>query len=70
MSNSIKAREQRCRRAPYEMSCLLNKSRARYWSIDNQCGYRIVNYRINGVVAGSRYELTLEDVEDICGFGE
>ncbi len=70
MSNSIKAREQRCRRALDEMGYLLHKSRARHWSIDNQCGYMVVDYRINGVVAGSRYELTLEDVEDICGFGE
>ena len=63
MSNTISAREQRCRRALLKTGCELHKSRAKYKRSGDLCGYQIVDFRINGVVAGPWFELDLEDVE-------
>ncbi len=69
-SNTKEAREKRCRYTLRKGGCSLHKSRARSWSYDDQCGYMIVNDHINGVVAGSRFDLTLEEVEDYCDISE
>lgn len=62
MTTVEKRMEQKLRRALYKAGYQLHKSRARQINIDNLGGYMIVNYYINGVVAGSRYELDLDDV--------
>ena len=46
------------KKAGYE----LHKSRVKNIHADNLGGYMIINPYINGVVAGSRYELDLDDV--------
>lgn len=42
----------------------LDKSMTKTTNADNQGGYMIVDLNSRKVVDGSRYELTLEDVED------
>ena len=50
----------RLRKAGY----ILHKSRVRNTHYYNCGGYMIVLASINGVVAGSRFELTLDDVRE------
>ena len=46
------------------MDLYLEKSRARNWSIDNQLGYRIMDYHIGvAVMPSGDYSWTLEDVD-------
>ncbi len=54
--------EQKLRRALTKEGYQLCKSRARNWSINDQQGYMIVNPYYNVVVAGSQYDLSLQDV--------
>lgn len=54
--------EQKLRRALTKEGYQLRKSRARNWSSDNQQGYMIVNPYYNVIVAGSQYDLSLQDV--------
>ena len=63
MSTFEKNREQRLRRALYKAGYALHKSRSRNYHLDDLCGYMIVLMSVNGVVAGSRYELDLDDVQ-------
>ncbi len=56
--------EQKARRALRKDGYRLCKSRAKNMSLDNMLGYMILDASTNFVVAGSRYELTLEDVMD------
>ncbi len=63
MSNTEKVREQRLRRTLNRNGYSLRKSRARDIHPGNLCGYMIVNYYINGIVAGSSFELDLDDVD-------
>lgn len=58
-----KNKEQQLRRALRKEGYSLCKSRKAV-SIDNLGGYMIVNSYRNVVVAGSRYELSLDDVAD------
>ena len=47
-----------------DMDLFLEKSRARNWSIDNQLGYRIMDYHIGyAIMQSGDYSLTLEDVD-------
>ena len=64
LSTTIKAREARARRALLKDGEVLHKSRARNWRHNNQQGYMIVNLYGNYVVAGSNFDLSLEDVEE------
>lgn len=57
-----KGREQRLRRLAKKNGCVLRKSRAHQWSINNQQGYMIINER-NFVELGGNFELSLDDVE-------
>ena len=59
---SEKSRENKLRRALYKADCLMRKSRADI-SIDNFGGYMIVDVKTNAVIAGSRFNLDLDDVE-------
>ena len=60
---SEKSRANKLRRALYKADCLMRKSRADI-SIDNFGGYMIISLDSNSVAAGSRYELSLEDVQE------
>lgn len=61
--------EKKLRRALNKAGYTLRKSRARI-NPDNLGGYMIVDMHINAVVAGSRYELNIGDVQtwvqDMC----
>lgn len=61
--NTNKNQEQRLRRELNKAGYALHKSR-RAVSPDNLGGYMIVDLSGNYVVAGSRYELDLVDVEN------
>lgn len=61
MTTAEKKKEQMLRRALYKAGYQLHKSRKAI-SPDNLGGYMISDYRINGVVAGSNFNLDLEDV--------
>ena len=56
--------ERKLRRDLAKLGYRLCKSRARNWSYDNQLGYMIIHKGNGVVVLGSRFDLTLEDVQD------
>lgn len=56
--------ERKLRRDLSGLGYRLCKSRARNWSLDNQLGYMIIWVEYNSVVLGSRFDLTLDDVQD------
>ena len=58
-----KARESQVRRKLQKDGFILNKSRIRNTTLDDHGGYRIVNAYTNGVEAGERFDLDLDDVE-------
>ena len=60
---SEKAKESRLRRQLAKMGYILRKSRIRNWHGDNFGGYMIIEARYNGIIAGSRFQLSLDDVE-------
>ncbi len=58
-----KVRENRLRRWAKRLGLQFHKSRARHWSIDDHGRYRLA--RADGVlVAGEKFDLSLEDVEE------
>ena len=65
MTTAEKNKERRLRRALYEAGYLLRKGRGKI-NIDNLGGYMIIDYSINAVVRGSRFDLELDDVEDFA----
>ena len=60
-----KALETRARRAARRAGYVARKSRRRL-SIDNYGGFLIIEPRRNFAVAGSRFEMTAQDVIDFC----
>ena len=60
-----KVRENRARRWANRHGLILRKSRAQMLSVDNLGGYMLVDAQLNAVVAGSRFDLGLADVEAI-----
>lgn len=56
-----KSMEQKLRRTLEKLGYALTKSRKHNWSYDDQGGYMIVDNSINGVVAGSHFDLSLDD---------
>ena len=56
--------EQRLRYALNKEGYSLHKSIKRIPTYNDAGGYMIVNYYINGVVAGPRFELDLDDVAE------
>jgi uncharacterized surface anchored protein len=58
-----KAYEMRLRRQAAKMGFTVRKDKARYYSVDHQNGFMILDSE-NAVVAGENYALELEDVED------
>jgi len=65
-----KEREARARRALARDGLILNKSRVKNLSCDDQGGYRIVDLYTNRIEAGERFDLSLEDVEMFARDGE
>jgi len=63
---SKNAVEQRARRAARRVGLMAKKSRWRAGSIDNFGDFMLVDPRINGVVAGSRFDLSAEEVIEYC----
>jgi len=56
--------ESTLRRHLKDMDLFLEKSRARNWSLYNQLGYRIMDYRCNiPILQSGDYSLTLEGVD-------
>jgi hypothetical protein len=60
------ALESRARRAAKRIGLKARRSRWRRDSIDNLGGFMLVDPDRNMIVAGSRYDLTPEDVIKIC----
>ena len=59
-----KSREARLRRIAKHYDLELRKSRTQNWHIDDCGQYQIADPHINGIVAGSRFDMTLDDVEE------
>jgi hypothetical protein len=58
--------DSRVRRAARRAGLVARKSRWRAGSIDNYGEYMLVDPATNFVVAGSRYDMTPEEVLDYC----
>ena len=65
MLHTKKALEARARRAAKRAGLRAVKSRKQE-SLDNFGGFMLVDLQTNGVVDGRRYDLTPEDVIQIC----
>jgi hypothetical protein len=65
-SASESALESRARRAAKRVGLRATKSRWRRDSIDNLGGFMLVDPYINGVINGSRYDLSAADVIELC----
>ena len=61
---SEKALEQKLRRELNKVGYALHKSR-KSLSADNLGGYMVVDISHNAVVAGPRYELDLDDIQEL-----
>ena len=59
-----KARDARARRAARSAGFIATKSRWRVGSTDNYGDFMIVDPRTNGAVAGTRFNMSAEDVID------
>jgi hypothetical protein len=49
------------RRQAKRLDLLLEKSYARKWYVNNQQGWRIIDPSTNTILAGEKYELTIEE---------
>ena len=58
-------KEAELRRMANQYGLALRKSRSRILSINNQREYMLIDIDRNCVYAGSNYELTLKDIENI-----
>ncbi len=58
--------ESTLRRRIKKMGYIACKSRWRRDSADNHGGFQILNPLRNTIVAGVRFDLTLEDLEEFC----
>lgn len=56
--------ERKLRRDLTVLCYQLCKSRSKCWPFDNQLGYMIIDGMTNAVIAGSRYDLSLDDVRE------
>jgi len=60
---SAKAHENFLRDKARRLGLLLQKSRARYWSIDDQGEWMVLDPNTNIIISGEKFSLTVEDVE-------
>ena len=65
MGMADKVRENRLRRMAKRLGFALQKSRARTVHANDRGGFRIVDTEENYVVAGDKFEITLDDVEHL-----
>ena len=65
--NDLAAREARVRRRAQKEGLLLRKSRARTAHLDDHGEYRLVDANLNAIVAGEKFDMTLDDVENWLG---
>ncbi len=64
MESTDKTRENRLRRQLRKHGIRLKKSRIRNPNIDNYGHYMLIDIYKNLVIEGSRYDMTLDDIED------
>jgi hypothetical protein len=62
---SDKAHENYYRRQAKRVNLLLEKSRTRLWSIDNRLGWRIFDPKNNTIIAGQKWDLTIEEAAEL-----
>lgn len=60
------AMDARARRAAKRMGLLAIKSRRWRNTVDNHCGYMLIDPMQNAVRAGERFDLTAEEVVEMC----
>lgn len=60
-----KAHENYYRRQARRLNLLLEKSRARKWGIDNRQGWRISDPKNNTIIAGHKWELTIDEATEL-----
>lgn len=65
-----KVRENRLRRKAARLGVLVRKSRGKYWSLNNQLGYLLLDPYKNFVLVGGNYDLNLDDVEEFLDYYE
>jgi hypothetical protein len=65
-SNSESALDSRARRAARRVGLIARKSRWRAGSIDNYGEFMLIDSATNFAVAGSRFDMTAEEVLDYC----
>ena len=65
MTSNERVREQRARRALAKLGLKLKKSRVRQINLDNLGGYMVIDLQGGWIVEGSRFELSLDHVEEI-----
>ena len=63
------AKEQRVRRKARRLGYCISKSRAMI-SLDNLGGYMLIDADSNFVVSGARYDLTLDDLDEMLSQSE
>ena len=56
--------ENRLRRQAKRLSLIIKKSRGKKWKYDNQLGYMILDIQYNAVIAGDKFDLTFDEVEE------
>lgn len=60
-----KVRENYLRRQASRLGLCLKKSKAKKWSIDNQCGYMILDADTSFILWGDRYQLEIDEVAEL-----
>jgi hypothetical protein len=62
---STKGFENNYRRLAKRLNLKLEKSNTRNWSIDNRLGWRIVDLKNNVVIAGQKWDLTIDEAAQV-----
>ena len=57
----FKVRENKVRRQATRLGFMLQKSRAKKWSLNNHMGYRLVDFN-NYIVLGEKYDANLDEI--------
>jgi hypothetical protein len=64
------ALDSRARRAAKRAGLIVRKWRGRLGTVDNRGGFALINPEYNFIIAGERFNLTAQDVIDICESAE
>lgn len=65
MMTSNKANENYYRRLARRLNLLLEKSRARNWAVDNRQGWRIKDTKNDAIIAGYKWDLSIEEAAEV-----